>query len=63
MTVGCSMDIKTVKGIKNKFFGGEGIFNTVVTGPGKVWLQTMPLTNLAKAIIPYIPTTTNSNRD
>ena len=41
------IDIQTVKGLKNKMFGGEGFFNTVLTGPGKVTLQTMPLSNIA----------------
>ena len=50
------MDIQTVPGAKNMFFGGEGIFNTVLTGPGRVWLQTMPIDNVANAIRPYIPT-------
>ena len=40
----------------NKFLGGEGLFNTVITGPGKIWLQTMPVFNMAGALIPYIPT-------
>ena len=56
MTASCSMDIQTVPGIKNMFLGGEGLFNTVVTGPGRVWLQTMPISNVAGAIRPYIPT-------
>ncbi len=56
MTATCSMDIKTVPGIKNMLFGGEGIFNTVVSGPGKVWLQSMPVMQLAGAIRPFIPT-------
>ena len=56
MTASCSMEIKTVPGMKNKFLGGEGLFNTVITGPGNVWLQTMPLPNVAAAIRPYIPT-------
>lgn len=55
MTESCQMDIQTVPGLKNKFLGGEGLFNTVVTGPGKVWLQTMPISNLAGSLIPYIP--------
>jgi len=55
-TVGVSMEIQQVPGMKNKLFGGEGIFNTVLTGPGKVWLQTMPICNVAAAIRPYIPT-------
>ena len=50
------MEIQTVPGAKNMLFGGEGIFNTVLTGPGRVWLQTMPIYNVANAIRPYIPT-------
>lgn len=50
------MDIQMVSGAKNIFFGGEGLFNTVLTGPGRVWLQTMPIYNVANAIRPYIPT-------
>lgn len=52
----CTMDIQTVPGIKNALFGGEGIFNTVITGPGHIWLQTMPIYSVAGAIRPYIPT-------
>lgn len=51
----CSMDIQTVPGVKNMLFGGEGIFNTVITGPGHIWLQTMPISNVAGAISPFIP--------
>ena len=50
-----SMDIIPVKGLKNKLLGGEGFFNTVLTGPGEVWLQTMPISSVAQSIIPYIP--------
>ena len=50
------MDIQTVSGAKNVFFGGEGLFNTVLTGPGRVWLQTMPVITVANAVRPYIPT-------
>lgn len=46
----CKIDIVTVKGVKNVLFGGEGLFNTVITGPGKIVLQTMPLTSLAGRI-------------
>ena len=53
------MEIQTVPGAKNMLFGGEGIFNTVLTGPGRVWLQTMPIYNVANAIRPYIPTGSN----
>lgn len=56
MSATCSMDIQSVPGVKNMLFGGEGLFNTVITGPGKVWLQTMPISNVAGAIRPYIPT-------
>ena len=53
------MDIQQVHGAKNVFFGGEGLFNTVLTGPGRVWLQTMPISNVADAIRPYIPTSSD----
>ena len=55
MSATCSMEIKSVPGIKNAVFGGEGLFNTVVTGPGKVILQTLPISNVAASIRPYIP--------
>ena len=55
MEATCSMDIQTVPGVKNMLFGGEGIFNTVITGPGHIWLQTMPISNVAGAIAPFIP--------
>jgi len=55
----CSMEVVTVPGIKNAIFGGEGIFNTVVRGPGKIVLQTMPVNKVAGAIIPYIPVSSN----
>ena len=51
----CSLDIQTVKGVKNMIFGGEGIFHTVVTGPGRVILQTMPISALAGAIASVLP--------
>lgn len=56
MTASCEMDIVTVPGVKNILFGGEGLFNTVVTGPGRVWLQTMPIHNLAGSLAPYLAT-------
>ena len=55
MTASCTMDIQRVKGLKNIFLGGEGLFITTVTGPGKVWLQTMPLANVANALLPFMP--------
>ena len=51
----CSITVETVKGIKNKFLGGEGLFNTVVTGPGKVVIQTMPIAKTAELISALIP--------
>ncbi len=56
MDASCSMDIVSVPGVKNVLFGGEGLFNTVVTGPGKVSLQTMPINGVAAAIRPFIAT-------
>lgn len=52
----CSIDVQTVKGVKNVLFGGEGLFNTVVTGPGKVTLQTMPVSGMAAALQPFFNT-------
>ena len=52
----CSIDIQMVSGLGNVVFGGEGLFNTVIKGPGKIWLQTMPIPNLANSLIPYLPT-------
>ncbi|WP_251447679.1 TIGR00266 family protein [Vermiculatibacterium agrestimuris] len=50
----CSIDIQQVKGVKNVLFGGEGLFNTVVTGPGKIVLQTMPVSSFASALSPFV---------
>lgn len=47
MTKEVSLDIETVKGVKNVVFGGEGLFVTTLTGPGTVWLQSMPIAKLA----------------
>ena len=58
-TGGCTVDIQTVKGVKNMLFGGEGLFNTVITGPGTVYLQSMPVYSVARAIQPYIVTGSN----
>ena len=55
---GVSMEIRQVEGLKNKLLGGEGFFNTLLTGPGKVWIQTMPISNVARAISRYIPAKT-----
>ena len=51
----CTIDVQTVKGVKNVLFGGEGLFNTVVTGPGRVVLQTMPISNFASSIASILP--------
>ena len=50
------MEVRTVPGLKNKLLGGEGFFNTWLTGPGKVWLQTMPISGVAAALQRYMPT-------
>ena len=55
-TSGVQMDIQQVSGMKNKLLGGEGFFNTLLTGPGRVWLQTMPISNVASALRPFFPT-------
>ena len=55
MSSTCKMDTQQVKGIGNVLFGGEGLFNTVVTGPGKIYLQTMPISNFAGAVASVIP--------
>ncbi len=51
-----NFNVEMVKGFKNMFFGGEGLFISSLTGPGKIWLQTMPFMNLVQRIIPHIPT-------
>ena len=55
MSETCSMEIVSVPGVKNMLFGGEGIFNTVVRGPGKVILQTMPVSAVAGSLARYFP--------
>lgn len=56
MDTTCNIDIQTVKGAKNILFGGEGLFLTEITGPGRLWLQTMPMSNVAASLMPYLPT-------
>ena len=53
----CEMDIVKVAGVKNMMFGGEGVFNTVVRGPGKIILQTMPIANVAALLQPFFTET------
>lgn len=57
----CSMDIEMVKGVRNVFLGGEGLFNTRVTGPGKVYIQSMPISNMAQVLTPYIEIESNND--
>ena len=54
-----SMDIAAVSGVKNMLFGGEGVFVTTLTGPGKIVLQTHPISGLASSLIPFLPTHNN----
>lgn len=56
MTGSCSIEVKSTGNAKNALLGGEGFFNTVVHGPGKIILQSMPVYSLAHAIQPYIIT-------
>ena len=50
-----TMEIQQIKGVKNVLFGGEGLFNTLVTGPGRILIQTMPAANIAQQIASLIP--------
>ena len=51
---GMAFELERIKGIKNILFGGDALFLAKLTGPGKVWLQTLPLPNLAAALAPYL---------
>ncbi len=55
MSESCRMEIRTIKGVANVLFGGEGLFNTVVYGPGKVVLQSMPIASTAMQLYQYMP--------
>ena len=55
-----SFDVEMMRGFRNILFGGEGLFLATLRGPGRVWLQTMPTMNLAKAIAEYLPKPSNS---
>ncbi len=59
MDASCQIDVETVKGFKNIFLGGEGLFNTIITGPGKVVLQSMPVSKTANVLYPYMPKQTS----
>ncbi len=58
-----SYDVESVKGFKNIFFGGQGLFMTTLRGPGKVWLQTLTAQDMAQKLVPYLPhpTTTSTS--
>jgi uncharacterized protein (AIM24 family) len=60
MDATCSIDIKQLSGVKNMLFGGEGLFNTKVSGPGRIILQTMPINRFASQLIPYLPARNNN---
>lgn len=51
----CSLEIQSVAGLKNKLFGGEGFFNTVIKGPGRIWIQSMPISAMAASLVPFLP--------
>ncbi|MDY6325521.1 MAG: TIGR00266 family protein [Catonella sp.] len=57
----CRLEVQTVKGLGNIFFGGEGLFNTVVYGPGHIILQSMPIQSTAMQLYQYMPHPSNSN--
>ena len=56
-------DVESVSGFKNIFFGGQGLFLTTLTGPGKVYLQTLTAQDMAQKLIPFIPTNNVSTND
>ncbi len=57
----CKIDVQTVKGLKNIILGGEGLFNTIITGPGKVVMQSMPISKMANTLYPYMPIPTSTD--
>ncbi len=61
MSESCTMEIQMVKGAKNIFFGGEGLFHTKVTGPGKVYIQSMPIAKMCERMTPYLPSSNSSD--
>jgi uncharacterized protein (TIGR00266 family) len=54
-----NFDVEMVKGLTNVFFGGEGLFLATMTGPGRIWLESLPLSNLAHKLSKYMPTKTS----
>ena len=63
MSESCTMDIQTVQGAKNIFLGGEGLFHTRISGPGKVYIQAMPVINTAQALPPYLNINSGSDNN
>jgi uncharacterized protein (AIM24 family) len=61
MTESCSVDIEMIRGAKNVFLGGEGLFHTRISGPGKVYIQSMPVSHMAEKLAPYIEIHTSSS--
>jgi uncharacterized protein (AIM24 family) len=51
-----NFQITRIPGLKNMIFGGDGIFLAALTGPGRVWLQTLPISRLAHQLMEYMPT-------
>ena len=62
MSETCSMDIQSVQGVKNVFFGGEGLFHTRITGPGRVYIQSMPVYNTAQVLSGYISSSSGGDQ-
>ena len=63
MSESCTMEIQAVRGAKNIFLGGEGLFHTRVVGPGKVYIQSMPIINMAQRLAPFMPSSSSSDDD
>lgn len=61
MEKGLDLSVCFQRKLGSGFFGGEGLFNTVITGPGKIYLQTMPALKIAEAITPYLPQSSSSD--
>ena len=60
---GVGFDITMLRGVRNVLFGGDGLFLAQLTGPGKVWLQTLPLSGIAHALLPYLPQASGERSD
>lgn len=63
MSETCSMEIEMIQGAKNIFLGGQGLFNTRITGPGRVYLQSMPIADMAAKLSQYMPGSSDSGSD